>query len=87
MLNQPQSMTALRTAVALDPHLKVLIAHGLFDLATPYLATQLLLDQIPTSAGGDQVRLTTNPGGHMSHGRDTLRMAFRAEVQTRYSAE
>src|SRR5262249_28131766 len=39
--NPPQSMTALRTVLALDPHVTVLIGHGLFDLLTPYLATQL----------------------------------------------
>jgi carboxypeptidase C (cathepsin A) len=87
MFNQPQSITALRAALALDPHLKVLIAHGLFDLVTPYLATQLLLDQIPTSAGGDRVRLSTYPGGHMFYSRDASRAAFRAEALTLYSAE
>jgi carboxypeptidase C (cathepsin A) len=87
MLNQPQSITALRAALALDPHLQVLIAHGLFDLITPYFATQLLLDQIPASAGGDRVRLTTYPGGHMFYGRDASRTAFRAEVQALYSGE
>ena len=43
----PQSVGFMRTALALDPHLHVLIAHGLFDLVTPYFTTQLLLDQLP----------------------------------------
>src|SRR5271166_537527 len=43
--NPPQSMQEMQTALALDPRLSVLIMHGLFDLITPYLRTQLLLGQ------------------------------------------
>lgn len=74
-----QSMSALRTALALDPHLTVLIAHGLFDLVTPYFATQVLLDQLPRPGLGDRVRLVTYAGGHMFYTRDASRAAFRDE--------
>jgi carboxypeptidase C (cathepsin A) len=83
-LNQPQSVSALRLALALDPHLTVLIAHGLFDLVTPYFATQLLLNQLPDSAGADRVRLATYPGGHMFYSRDASRAAFRADALLLY---
>lgn len=67
----------MRVAVAHDPHLAVLIAHGMFDLVTPYFATQLLLDQIPASAGGDRIELAVYPGGHMFYTDDASRAALR----------
>ena len=76
----PQAVDALRNALALDAHLSVLIAHGLFDLITPYLATQLLLDQMPPSELADRVRFSVHPGGHMLYTDDASRAAFRAEA-------
>ena len=77
---KPESLDALREALALDPAFRVLIGHGLFDLVTPFEGTQLLLNQIPPAAGGDRVRLVTLPGGHMFYSRDASRAAFRAEA-------
>ena len=84
--NPPQSMTALRTALALDPHMMVLIAHGLFDLLTPYLATQLLLDQVPEHGFKARIRLTTYSGGHMFYMTDSARAAFRDDAISLYQA-
>jgi carboxypeptidase C (cathepsin A) len=71
----------MRTALALDPRLHVLIAHGLFDLVTPYFGTQLLLDQIPQAGLGERIRLVTYPGGHMFYTQDASRAAFREEAR------
>ena len=46
-INPAQSVSQLREILALDPKLKLLIGHGLFDLATPYFGSQILLDQLP----------------------------------------
>jgi carboxypeptidase C (cathepsin A) len=78
--NRPQSFDALRQALALDPGLHVIIAHGVFDLVCPYYGTQMLLNQIPPASGGDRVRLLTYPGGHMFYSRDESRQALRAEA-------
>jgi len=80
-INPPESISQLREALALDPKLKVLIGHGLFDLATPYFGTQILLDQMPAFATPPRVKLVVYPGGHMFYSRDASRQAFRAEVQ------
>ena len=77
----------MRDALALDPHLHVLIAHGLFDLVTPYFATQLLLDQIPQAGLGERVRLVTYPGGHMFYTRDASRAAFREDARKLFAGE
>jgi carboxypeptidase C (cathepsin A) len=80
-INPPQSMSQLREMLALDPKLKVLVGHGLFDLATPYFGTRVLLDQLPPFASPERVKLVVYPGGHMFYLRDGSRQAFRAEAE------
>jgi carboxypeptidase C (cathepsin A) len=81
-LKPAESITELRQILALDPKLKVLVAHGLFDLATPYFGSKIQLDQLPAYASPDRVKLVVYPGGHMFYSRDASRQAFRSEVQT-----
>ena len=80
-LKPAESITELRQILALDPKLKVLVAHGLFDLATPYFGSKIQLDQLPAYASPDRVKLVVYPGGHMFYARDASRQAFRSEVQ------
>jgi carboxypeptidase C (cathepsin A) len=75
-----ESISQLKQILALDPKLKVLVAHGLFDLATPYFGSKILLDQLPPYATADRVRLVVYPGGHMFYSRDPSRQALRAEA-------
>lgn len=76
---QPESLSELRQALALDPTLRVLVVHGFTDLVTPYFESELLLRQIPTFADGRRLRLAVYPGGHMFYSRDGSRRAFRAD--------
>lgn len=78
--NSPQSVDAMRTALALDPRVSVLIMHGLFDLITPYFGTQLLLDQLPKIDIASRINLSVHPGGHMFYTDDTSRAALRDEA-------
>jgi len=75
----------LREALALDPRLRVLVAHGVADLVTPYFATKLLLDQIPAFGEQSRTRLVVLPGGHMPYLQDEsrrlLRDAARGEIE------
>jgi carboxypeptidase C (cathepsin A) len=80
-VSPPQSIPELRQILALDPKLKLLIGHGLFDLATPYFGTRIELDQLPAFASPDRVKLVVYPGGHMFYSRDTSRQAFRTEAE------
>ncbi|GKQ56055.1 S10 family peptidase [Bradyrhizobium sp. Ce-3] len=80
-ISPPESVSQLRQALALDPKLKLLIGHGLFDLATPYFASKIILDQLPAFAGPSRTRLVVYPGGHMFYSRDGSRQAFRKEVE------
>jgi carboxypeptidase C (cathepsin A) len=76
-----ESVSQLRQILALDPKMKLLVGHGLFDLATPYFGSKVILDQLPAYARSDRVKLVVYPGGHMFYSRDAARQAFRAEVE------
>jgi carboxypeptidase C (cathepsin A) len=76
-----ESVSQLRQILALDPKMKLLVGHGLFDLATPYFGSKVILDQLPAYARSERVKLVVYPGGHMFYSRDATRQAFRAEVE------
>jgi carboxypeptidase C (cathepsin A) len=80
-MGAPEAISHLRNALALDPRMRVLIAHGVYDLITPYFATALILDQLPSLGEPNRVRLDVYPGGHMFYSRDASRAAFRDAAQ------
>ncbi|MDU6747448.1 MAG: peptidase S10 [Bradyrhizobium sp.] len=80
-ISPPESTSELRQILALDPKLKLLVGHGLFDLATPYYGSKILLDQLPAFARPPRVKLVVYPGGHMFYSRDDARQAFRGEAE------
>jgi carboxypeptidase C (cathepsin A) len=79
-ISPPQSVSELRQILATDAKLNVLVAHGLFDLATPYFGSKRVLDQLPAFAT-QRVKFVVYPGGHMFYSRDGSRQAFRSEVE------
>jgi len=79
-----EAASALREALAFDANLRVVVAHGLYDLVTPYFRTKLILDQTEPGAGAERVRLVVYPGGHMFYTRDDSRAALRAAVLPLY---
>jgi carboxypeptidase C (cathepsin A) len=84
--SQPESLSNLRQALALDGKLRVLVVHGFTDLVTPYFANQILLDQLPDFGPGKRVELAVYPGGHMFYFRDDSRAAFRQDALRLYRA-
>lgn len=80
----PESFSELRRSLARDAKLRVLVAHGLTDLVTPYFASELLLRQIPAYGGERRIDLRAYPGGHMFYTRDASRIAFREEARGLY---
>jgi carboxypeptidase C (cathepsin A) len=58
----------LRKALIGNPHLRVLFANGLYDLATPFFAAEYTASQLQlTEAVGDRIELTYYPAGHMMY--------------------
>ncbi|CAL76799.1 putative Peptidase S10, serine carboxypeptidase; putative signal peptide [Bradyrhizobium sp. ORS 278] len=80
-ISPPESSSDIRQILALDPKLKLLVGHGLFDLATPYYGSKIVLDQLPAFAQPPRVKLVVYPGGHMFYSRDDARKAFRGEAE------
>jgi carboxypeptidase C (cathepsin A) len=76
----------LRSLLAADPKLRVLITHGASDLVTPYFETQLILDQMPPYATPERLKLSVYGGGHMYYSRDTSRRALRDDAKELYRA-
>ena len=81
-MGRPESLSALQAALSLDPNLRVLIAHGLFDLRTPYFTSELIVRALPDVGAPDRVRLAVYPGGHMFYSDDASRASLRQDVRT-----
>jgi carboxypeptidase C (cathepsin A) len=72
-----EALSDLRRVLALDPHTRVLVIHGISDLVTSYFGTKLLLDQLPALGDASRVRFEVVAGGHMFYGQDASRRALR----------
>ena len=70
----------LRKAIANDPHMKVLIAHGYNDLSCPFYTSQLVVNQMPGFGQEQRVKLAVYPGGHMFYSRPNSGGGFQADA-------
>ena len=58
----------LRQAMNINPHLKVLVANGYYDLATPYFATQYTFNHLGIDHSlRDNITMTYYEAGHMMY--------------------
>lgn len=80
-MGRPESISALQAARSVDPHLRVLIAHGMFDLITPYFTTVRTLRLLPEMPGSAPIELRVYPGGHMFYFDDGSRAALHDDVR------
>jgi carboxypeptidase C (cathepsin A) len=75
----------LKEAMSLNPNLQVLVAHGYYDLVTPYLATSYTIRQM---ALDDAIRPNLvekiYEGGHMLYTHDAARAALYKDAQALY---
>jgi carboxypeptidase C (cathepsin A) len=76
----------LRSVLASDPRLRVLVTHGASDLVTPYFENQMILDQMPPFASPERLKLSVYGGGHMFYSRDASRRALREDAKELYRA-
>jgi carboxypeptidase C (cathepsin A) len=76
----------MRSILAFDPRLRVLIAHGASDLVTPYFENQMIVDQMPAFGSPDRLKLAVYGGGHMFYSRDASRRALREDAERLYRA-
>lgn len=78
---RPEALTDLRHVMALDPSLRVLVAHGVTDQVTPYFASKILIDQVPPMGAQDRLRLKVYGGGHMLYFDDKSRAELREDAR------
>jgi len=75
----------LRYALTLNPHMKVRISHGIYDLVTPYFATNRIVAQLRLEQSvADNVSLVHYPGGHMFYAWEESRRSFTADAAEFY---
>lgn len=75
----------LRYAMSLNPHMKVRITHGLYDLVTPYFASNRIarLMRLPAAARAN-LTLKHYPGGHMFYAWQGTRVGFWQDIRRFY---
>ena len=77
-------VTDLRKAIANDPKMRVMIAHGWDDLSCPFFASRLIVDQMPAFGVAERVKLSVYPGGHMFYSRLDSGAAFKRDAEALY---
>ncbi len=75
----------LRQAVAADPKLRILIAHGWNDLSCPFMGSILTVDQMPIMGDATRVSVREYFGGHMFYSRAQSQSALRKDVQSMFA--
>ncbi len=70
----------LRVAVATDPKLRVLVAHGWADLSCPFMGSVLTVSQMPIMGDASRVQVHMYPGGHMYYARVGSSLGLRKDV-------
>lgn len=71
----------LRQAVAADPKLRVIIAHGWNDLSCPFMGSVLTVDEMPVMGDAARVAVHEYPGGHMFYSRPASRASLQKDVE------
>lgn len=75
---------ALADALSLQPRLKLLIAHGMTDLTTPYMMSRYIVDHLPAKVVGERVSLKLYTGGHMMYLRPDSRQELHDDAAKFY---
>ncbi len=75
----------LRFGISLNPHMKVFITHGIFDLVTPYFSAERISNLMKLS-DQQRTRMTVKhySGGHMFYTWDESRAQFFADMKEFY---
>jgi carboxypeptidase C (cathepsin A) len=75
------ALSSLERTLLAHPETRLLIAHGRYDLVTPYLASRWLVDQLGLPAAvRARIRLGVYEGGHMMYMRPQSRAALAADA-------
>jgi carboxypeptidase C (cathepsin A) len=84
-INGDRPVSDLRKAIANDPKMAVMIAHGYNDLSCPFFTSQLVINQMPDFGVSNRVKLSVYPGGHMFYARPASDAAFKADARAMFA--
>lgn len=76
----------LRVLLSFSPSFRLLIAHGVSDMVTPYAMTRYVLDHMPPLDPPGRAQLKLYRGGHMVYLDAQSRAAFTADAAAFYRA-
>ncbi len=68
-------------AIANDPRMGVMIAHGWDDLSCPFFASRMIVAQMPAFGQAERVKMAVYPGGHMFYSRPDSGAAFKRDAK------
>jgi len=74
----------LRVLLAFSPSFRLLIAHGVSDMVTPYAMTRYVLDHMPPANPPGRTQLKLYRGGHMFYLDQQSRQTFSADAAAFY---
>jgi len=75
----------LRYGMSINPHTKVRITHGLYDLVTPYFSSERICRQMKLSESlAGNLSLKHYRGGHMFYAWEESRREFRKDMEEFY---
>ena len=77
----------LRVLLSFSPSFRLLIAHGLSDMVTPYAVSRYVLDHLPPNDPPGRAQLKLYRGGHMLYLDPQSRKAFSADASAFYRKE
>jgi carboxypeptidase C (cathepsin A) len=75
----------IRELLSLDPSFRVVIAHGLSDMVTPYSVSRYMLDHLPAIGDPARAQLRTYRGGHMFYIDAESRQTFTNDARAFYA--
>jgi carboxypeptidase C (cathepsin A) len=81
---QASAENDLRVLLSFSPSLRLLVAHGLSDMVTPYAMSRYALDHLPPVEPPGRVALKLYRGGHMLYLDPASRKAFSRDAAAFY---
>ena len=84
-LGYPNTSDELRKAMISNPHLKVLFANGLYDLATPFFGAEYTADHLELDPElRKNITLSYYPAGHMMYFHLESHKALKSDIVALY---
>jgi carboxypeptidase C (cathepsin A) len=78
----------LRKAMVMNPHMKVWVANGYYDLATPYFATEYTMQHLDLPKELEKnIEMTYYPAGHMMYLQKASLQQMKGEARAFYGSK